>query len=59
MEGSLSPETPIPDTLTNRHLSQLDQKTQTFLELWVLPFMLNPGQLDSPKNPMTIDYLCN
>jgi hypothetical protein len=57
MGGSLSPKTPIPDTLTGRHLSQLDQMTQNFPKLWVLPFVLNPRQLDSPENPMTADLL--
>jgi hypothetical protein len=28
---------------------------QIFFEPLALPFVLNPGQLDSPENPMTID----
>jgi hypothetical protein len=57
MGGSLSPETSIPDTSTGRHLSQLDRTTHTCPELWALPFVLNPEQLDSPENPMTVDLL--
>ena len=25
--------------------------------IWVLPFVLNPGQLNIPENPMTVDLL--
>jgi hypothetical protein len=25
--------------------------------IWALPFVLNPGKLDSPENPMTVDLL--
>jgi hypothetical protein len=25
--------------------------------IWAIPFVLNPGQLDSPENPMTVDLL--
>ena len=57
MGGSLSPKTLIPDTPTGRHLSQLDWMTQTYPKLWALPFVLNLGKLDSPKNLMTVDLL--
>ena len=57
MGGSLSLETPIPDTPTGHHLSQLDQTTQICLELWALPFVLNLEQLDSLENTMTVDLL--
>jgi hypothetical protein len=58
MGGSSSPETPIPDTPTDRHLSRLDRTTQICLELLALSFMLNPGQLGSPEIPMHVDQFC-
>jgi hypothetical protein len=57
MGGPLSPETPIPAMLTRYHLSQLDRTTQIYIELWVLPFLLNLGQLGSLEIPVTINYL--
>jgi hypothetical protein len=54
----LSPETPIPDTPTDCHLSQLDRMTQICLELLALSFVLNPRQLGSPEIPMHVDPFC-
>jgi len=53
----MSPETPIPDMPTGCHLSQLNQMTQIFLEIWELSLALNLRQLGSPENPMTVDLL--
>jgi hypothetical protein len=59
MGGSLSPEMLILEMTTDYHLSQLDWTTQIFLELLVLRFVLNTGQLGSPEILMTIDSLCS
>jgi hypothetical protein len=57
MGGSLFTETPIPDTPTGSHLSQLDWTTQIYLELLELSLALTPGQLGSPEIPTTIDQI--
>jgi hypothetical protein len=39
-------------------MNPLDQMAEILHEcIWVLPFVLNPGKLDSPENPMTVDLL--
>jgi hypothetical protein len=42
---------------TGCHLSQLDRTVQIFFEPLALSFVLNPGQLNGPENPMTVDLL--
>jgi hypothetical protein len=36
-------------------MSQLDRTVQIFFEPLALSFMLNPGKLNGPENPMTVD----
>jgi hypothetical protein len=47
----------IPEMSIGCHLPQLDRTAQICLEIWVLSLVINLGQLGSPENPMTVDFL--